>query len=186
MYDRAGGLGSHSILAHAVHLSDRELARLIESGTHVAHCPASNLFLASGVMPLGRYLVAGLSVGLGSDVSGGPDLSIFTEMRVGFYAQNALVVAGLSGGPSLGPLDWLRMGTLGGAEVLGLADAIGSLEAGKEADLIAVDPSYVASVPGAEDADPEDLMSRLIFRSHPDMVRGAWVRGRRLEGPPAR
>ena len=183
VYDRAGGLGGRTILAHAVHLSDRELGRLVESGSHVAHCPASNLFLASGVMPLGRYLEAGLSVGLGSDVSAGPDLSIFTEMRVGFYAQNAMRVAGLSGGPSLGPLEWLRMGTLGGAEVLGLADQIGSLEVGKEADLIALDPAFVAAVPGATDDDPEDLMSRLIFRSHPDMVRAAWVRGRRLEGP---
>jgi guanine deaminase len=183
VYDRAGGLGPRTVLAHGVHLSDRELARLIETRTHVAHCPASNLFLASGVMPLGRYVEAGLSVGLGSDVSGGPDLSIFTEMRVGFYAHNAMRVAGRSGGPALGPLDWLRMGTLGGAEALGLDGAIGSLEPGKEADLIAIDPSYVASVPGAEDPDPEDLMSRLIFRSHPDMVRGAWVRGRRLEGP---
>ena len=183
VYDRAGGLGPRTVLAHGVHLSDRELGRLVETGTHVAHCPASNLFLASGVMPLGRSLEAGLSVGLGSDVAGGPDLSIFTEMRVGFYAQNAMRVAGRSGGPALGPLDWLRMGTLGGAQALGLDGAIGSLEIGKEADLIAVDPSYAASVPGAEDADPEDLVSRLIFRSHPDMVRGAWVRGRRLEGP---
>lgn len=183
VYDRAGGLGGRTILAHAVHLSDRELGRLVESGTHVAHCPASNLFLASGVMPLGRYLEAGLSIGLGSDVSAGPDLSIFTEMRVGFYAQNAMRVAGSSGGPSLGPLEWLRMGTLGGAQVLGLADQVGSLEAGKEADLIALDPAYVATIPGVTDDDPEDLMSRLIFRSHPDMVRAAWVRGRRLEGP---
>jgi guanine deaminase len=183
VYDRAGGLGPRTVLAHGVHLSDRELERLVETGTHVAHCPASNLFLASGVMPLDRYVEAGLSVGLGSDVAGGPDLSIFTEMRVGFYAQNALRLAGRSGGPALGPLDWLRMGTLGGARALGLDDAIGSLEAGKEADLIAVDPSYAASIPGAEDDDPEDLMSRLIFRSHPDMVRGAWVRGRQLGGP---
>ena len=111
------------------HLSDRELARLVASGSHVAHCPASNLFLASGVMPLGRYLEAGLSVGLGSDVSAGPDLSIFNEMRAGFYGQNSMRAAGLFGGPSLGPLEWLRMGTLGGAEVLGLAGEIGSLEA---------------------------------------------------------
>ena len=90
VYDRAGGLGARTVLAHAVHLSDRELARLVETGTRVAHCPASNLFLASGVMPLGRYLEAGLVVGLGSDVAGGPDLSIFTAMRVGAYAKNAL------------------------------------------------------------------------------------------------
>ena len=61
-----------TVLAHAIHLSDRELARLVETGTRVAHCPASNLFLASGAMPLGRYLEAGLSVGLGSDVAGRP------------------------------------------------------------------------------------------------------------------
>ncbi len=175
------------MLAHAVHLSDRELARLVETDTRVAHCPVSNLFLASGVMPLGRYLEAGLGVGLGSDVAGGPDLSIFTVMRTGFYAQHARSVAGVEEGPVLGPLDWLRLGSLGGARALGLADAIGSLEAGKEADLIVVDPAYVAPLDGqAPDDDPEDLASRLVFRSHPDMVRGAWVRGRRLEGPAAR
>jgi guanine deaminase len=186
VYDRAGGLGSRTVLAHAVHLSDRELARLVETGTRVAHCPISNLFLASGVMPLGRYLEAGLSLGLGSDVAGGPDLSIFSVMRVGFYAQNARRVAGLETGPVLSPLEWLRLGSLGGAEALGLSDAIGSLEVSKEADLIAVDPSFAAPIPGVSDDDPDDLASRLIFRGHPDMVRAAWVRGRLLEGPGAR
>ena len=183
VYDRAGGLGDSTVLAHAVHLSDRELGRLVETGTRVAHCPASNLFLASGVMPLGSYLEAGLMVGLGSDVSAGPDLSIFSAMRVGFYAWNALRVAGRVAAPVLPPLEWLRMGTLGGARVLGIDGAVGSLEAGKEADMVAVDPSLVAPVPGEEDDAAEDLISRLMFRSHPDMVRGAWVRGRALAGP---
>jgi guanine deaminase len=186
VYDRAGGLGGRTVLAHAVHLSDRELARLVETGTRVAHCPASNLFLASGVMPLGRYLEAGLAVGLGSDVAAGPDLSIFTQMRVGFYSWNAMRVAGQVDAPVLPPLEWLRMGTLGGAAVLGIDDVTGSLEAGKEADLILIDPAYVAPVTGSVDDGLDDLVSRLIFRSHPDMVRGAWVRGRRLEGPATR
>lgn len=186
VYDRAGGLGERTVLAHAVHLSDRELERLVATRTHVAHCPTSNLFLASGVMPLGRYLDAGLSLGLGSDVAGGPDLSIFSVMRVGFYAQNARRVAGLETGRVLSPLDWLRLGSLGGAEALGLDDVTGSLETGKEADVIAIDPAYLAPIPGVEDAAAEDLASRLIFRAHPDMVRAAWVRGRRLEGPASR
>jgi guanine deaminase len=186
VYDRAGGLGERTVLAHAVHLSDRELDRLVETRTRVAHCPMSNLFLASGVMPLGRYLDAGLDLGLGSDVAGGPDLSIFTVMRVGFYAQNARLVAGVEGGRVLTPLDWLRLGSLGGAQALGLGDVIGSLEVGKEADVIAVDPAVTAPVPGIEDDDPADIASRLIFRSHPDMVRAAWVRGRRLDGPGVR
>lgn len=183
VYDRAGGLGERTVLAHAVHLSDRELERLVETGTRVAHCPVSNLFLASGMMPLGRYVDAGVSLGLGSDVAGGPDLSIFTAMRVGFYVQNARRVAGVEAGRVLTPLDWLRLGSLGGARVLGLGDVVGSLEAGKEADLIAVDPAFIAPVPGVEDDDPADIASRLVFRSHPDMVRAAWVRGRRLDGP---
>ncbi len=192
VYDRAGGLGERTVLAHAVHLSDRELGRLVETGTRVSHCPVSNLFLASGIMPLGRYLDAGLRVGLGSDVAGGPELSMFATMRVGAYARNALEVAGGAAPRSdrdataMTPMDWIRLGSLGGAQVLGIDDLIGSLEVGKEADVIAIDPSYLVPVPGMDDADPDDLASRLIFRSHPDMVRAAWVRGRRLDGPASR
>lgn len=196
VYDRAGGLGARTILAHAVHLSDREVARLVGSGTRVAHCPASNLFLASGVMPLARYLEAGLRVGLGSDVAGGPDVSLFSLMRVGAYAQNARRTLGGDDRPILGPLDWLRLGSLDGARALGLEERIGSLEAGKEADLIVVDAGLTAPIrhhelpaephpdgPLWDVDDPADLMSRLMFRPHPDMVRAAWVRGRSLAGP---
>jgi len=184
VYDRAGGLGERSVLAHAIHLSDRELGRLVESGTRVAHCPASNLFIGAGVMPLARWLDAGLTIGLGSDISGGPDASIFSVMRVGAYAQMARRSLAGDNGAVLDPLGWLRMGTLEGARALGLEGLIGSLEVGKEADLIAVDPGFAAPLDGQPpDDDPMDLMSRLIFRAHPDMVRAAWVRGRRLEGP---
>ncbi|HEY6057684.1 MAG TPA: amidohydrolase family protein, partial [Candidatus Limnocylindrales bacterium] len=81
VYDRAGALGPRTILAHAIHLSGPEVARLAETDTRLAHCPASNLFLGSGLMRLAAYREAGIVVGLGSDVSGGPDLSIFTQMR---------------------------------------------------------------------------------------------------------
>lgn len=183
VYDRADGLGAKTVLAHAIHLSEREVARLVETGTRIAHCPASNLFIGAGVMPLARWLAAGLTVGLGSDISGGPDASIFSVMRLGAYAQMARRALAGDEGAILDPLDWLRMGTLDGARVLGLEDVIGSLEVGKEADLIAVDPTFAAAMPGPGDEDPSDLMSRLIFRAHPDMVRAAWVRGRRLAGP---
>ncbi len=163
----------------------REIERLAESGSAVAHCPASNFFLASGAMPLARYRAAGIRVGLGSDVAAGPELSIFANMRAGAYIQNGLrVVQGPSAPPGLGPLEWLRMGSLDGARALGLDDQIGSIEPGKEADLIAVDPRTVAPVAGIDSDDPDEIMSRVAFRPHPSMVRAAWVRGRRLEGPP--
>src|SRR5436190_6747114 len=186
VYERAGGLGPKTVLAHAIHLSDRELRRLVETGTHVAHCPASNLFIGAGVMPLGRYRRAKLSIGLGSDVSGGPDASMFSVMRVAAYSHMARRLLADDDPEVLAPLDWLRLGTLDGAGTRGVDDVIGSLETGKEADLIVVDPTLSLPLDGqAPDDDAADLASRLIFRAHPDMVRGAWVRGRRLAGPRA-
>jgi guanine deaminase len=195
VYDRAGALGPRSVLAHAVHLSAGEQARLAETSTPIAHCPTSNLFLGAGVMPLAERLAAGLAVGLGSDVAGGPELSLFGVMRTGAYAQQALASVAPTPGAApvvpvvpLAPLDWLRLATLGGARVLGLDATIGSIELGKDADLIAVDPGRTAPLgsdlddPGLLD-DPSLLVSRLIFRATSDMVRAAWVRGRQLEGP---
>jgi guanine deaminase len=181
VYDRAGGLGPHSLLAHAIHVSDREIERLATTDTAVAHCPVSNMFLSSGVMSLARLREAGIRVGLGSDVAGAPELSILTQMREGFYQQSSRA-ATTNGYRTLpDPLDWLRLGTLGGAEALGLAKVIGSLEVGKEADLIAVDASMTDPPESVQPDDVRSVVSRLIFRERPGMVRGAWVRGRRLE-----
>jgi cytosine/adenosine deaminase-related metal-dependent hydrolase len=147
-------------------------------------------------MPLAERRAAGITVGLGSDVSGGAELSLFGVMRTGAYSQGArrALVPDGSRSPDgahadevLAPLDWLRLGTLDGARALGLDDRIGSIESGKDADLIAVDPRRTAPLGDAVDdvdlSDPSALVSRLIFRADPSMIRAAWVRGRRLEGP---
>lgn len=188
VYERAGGLGPHTIMAHAIHLSDDEIRRLVETGTRVAHCPESNLFLASGAMRFARYREAGLVMGLGSDVAAGPTVSLWSVMRAAAYTHDLLWVtgegggAGARGGPAagIGPLDWLAAATLGGAHALGLDDRIGSVEAGKEADLIVIDARLTAPLPGLEVDEPEEIVGRLVFRSDPRMVRGAWVRGRLL------
>jgi guanine deaminase len=124
-----------------------------------------------------------MRIGVGSDVAGGPELSLFSVARIGAYAQNARRVAHADPQPPLSPSGWLRLATLDGARAIGLEDVIGSLEAGKEADFIAVDPSRCDPVPWlADDTDePDEVLGRLIFRTHPSMVRGAWVRGRLLE-----
>jgi cytosine/adenosine deaminase-related metal-dependent hydrolase len=114
---------------------------------------------------------------------------MFGVMRVGALSQMGLRALGHEARPALTPLDWLRLGSLDGARALGLEDRIGSIEAGKEADLIVVDPAVTSPLRGGAEeeegllADASALVSRLIFRAHPDMVRGAWVRGRRLDGP---
>ncbi|MGD8684514.1 MAG: amidohydrolase family protein [Chloroflexota bacterium] len=184
VYDRAGGLGRKALLAHSIHLSEREVARMVETDSAIAHCPVSNMFIRSGVMPIARYLDEGLRLGLGTDVAGAPELSIITQMRLGFFQHNsrATLVGDETAVP--GPLEWLRLGTLGGARAMGLDDVIGSLEPGKEADLIAVDPELGRPPKADACRDVAEIASRLIFRERPGMVRAAWVRGRRLEGPP--
>ncbi len=181
VYDRAGGLGRKALLAHAIHLSDREIARLVETDSAVAHCPVSNMFIRSGVMPIARYLDEGIRMGLGTDVAGAPELSVITQMRLGFFVHNARATVVGDDAPLPGPLDWLRLGTLGGAAALGLEKVIGSLEPGKDADLIAVDPE-LGRPPEAESSHGiDEVANRLIFRERAGMVRAAWVRGRRLE-----
>ena len=187
VYDRAGGLGERALLAHAVHLSPAEVDRMAESGSRVAHCPASNLFLSSGMMPLAEYRAAGIRIGLGSDVAAGPEMSIFSVMRAGAVTQRVLELTGRSDrSHAARPSDWLRLGTLDGAAALGIGDRTGSIEKGKEADLIAIDPRLTTPLPGDEPPieSMDDVLSRLIFRPHPNMVRAAWVRGRLLAGPP--
>jgi cytosine/adenosine deaminase-related metal-dependent hydrolase len=142
------------------------------------------MFIRSGVMPLARFLDEGLRVGLGTDVAGAPELSVITQMRLGFFQHNSRAVVSGDDDPVPDPLEWIRLGTLGGARALGLDDVIGSLEPGKEADLIAVDPELGRPPMAQPCRDVDEIASRLIFRERPGMVRAAWVRGRRLEGPP--
>ena len=82
--------------------------------------------------------------------------------------------------PLLKPLDWLRMGSLEGARVLGLDGRIGSIEPGKEADLICVNVAATSPIEGQDTDEPAELASRLVYRTRPELVSAAWVRGRRL------
>lgn len=183
VYDQAGGLGRKALFAHSIHLSDREVARMVETDSAVAHCPVSNMFIRSGVMPIQRFLDEGLRVGLGTDVAGAPELSVITQMRLGFFQHNSKAVVSGDDTPVPDPLRWIRLGTLGGAQALGLDDVIGSIEPGKEADLIAIDLEQGRPPTAVPCRDVTEIASRLIFRERAGMVQAAWVRGRRLEGP---
>jgi 5-methylthioadenosine/S-adenosylhomocysteine deaminase len=135
--DSIGFLGSDVVAAHGVWLTAEEMKLFASRNTGVAHCPESNQMLASGIAPVVEMLAAGMKVGLGTDGPAGSNnnLDMFEEMASAARLQKVTK----RDPKAIGARDVLRMATLGGAEVLGLADRIGSLEPGKRADIVIVD-----------------------------------------------
>ncbi|MBT2489868.1 8-oxoguanine deaminase [Streptomyces sp. ISL-96] len=132
-FESTGWLGSDVWMAHCVHMNDSDIAAFARTGTGVAHCPSSNARLAAGIARVPDMLKAGVPVGLGVDGTASNESGeLHTELR------NALLInrLGAHRENALNARQALRLGTYGGAQVLGRADQIGSLEAGKLADLV--------------------------------------------------
>jgi 5-methylthioadenosine/S-adenosylhomocysteine deaminase len=166
-----GLLGPNLIAVHAVHLLDEEVAMLAEHGCHVAHCPSSNLKLASGIAPVARLRVEGVNIGLGTDGAASNNrLDTFTEMRLA-----ALLAKGTSGDAAALPAHTvLAMATINAARALGLDGRIGSLAPGKSADMTAVDLS------SPELAPCYDPVSHLVYAAGREHVSHVWVNGELL------
>ncbi|MBK7983463.1 MAG: TRZ/ATZ family hydrolase [Candidatus Competibacteraceae bacterium] len=166
-----GLLNSRLLAVHMTQLEPAEIERLAQAGAHVAHCPESNLKLASGFCPAARLDAAGVNVAIGTDgAASNNDLDLFGEMRTA-----ALLGKGVAGDATVLPAARvLRMATLNGARALGLDGETGSLEPGKSADLIAVD---------LEQPETEPIyhpISQLVYATGRHQVTDVWVAGRRL------
>ncbi len=169
LLDHLGYLGPDVWLAHCVHLSERDIARVAETSTGVAWCPTSNLRLGSGIAPGPALLAAGAPVGLGVDGSASNDAGdLLAEARQAMLVSRVEAIEG-----GIGALEALRVATRGGAACLG-RDDIGSLEVGKRADIALFDVDGLAFA-GAE-ADP---VAALVFCA-PERVRDLFVDGRRV------
>ena len=168
---RLGVVGPGLVAVHAVHLDATEIELLGAAGSHIAHCPSSNLKLASGVAPLTALRAAGVNVGLGTDGAASNNrLDLFEEMRTA-----ALVAKGVSGNPTVIPAeDVLAMATLGAARALGLDAHIGSIEPGKWADLTAVNLAALELSPCYHP------VSHLVYAAGRHDVSHVWVAGRPL------
>jgi 5-methylthioadenosine/S-adenosylhomocysteine deaminase len=164
-----GITGQHVALAHCVHLDDTELEILASTGTHVAHCPSSNLKLGSGIAPVKEMLERGISVSLGAD--GAPcnnRLDMFTEMRTATLLQKVS-----HGAETLPAQRALRLATIGGARAVGLAQEIGSLEEGKRADVMIVNLDCLHSSPR-----PADITSTIVYSTQASDVQTVIIDGR--------
>jgi 5-methylthioadenosine/S-adenosylhomocysteine deaminase len=171
--ERLGVLGPNFIAVHAVHLEPAEIALLARLGCSVAHCPSSNLKLASGIAPVGSMLSSGINIGVGTDGAASNNrLDVFCEMRLGAL----LAKAASENAEALPAHTALRMATLNAAQALGLEQKIGSIEPGKAADLCAVNLESIELSPCYDPA------SHLIYAAGREHVSDVWVAGRQLVG----
>lgn len=168
--DAEGLLGPNLIAVHMTQLEAAEIERVAAAGASVVHCPESNLKLASGFCPVAELLEAGVNVALGTDgAASNNDLDLWGEMKIA-----ALLAKGVAGRADAAPAEAiLRMATLNGARALGLDAAVGSLEVGKWADVVAVDLGGVASQP------VYDVVSQLVYTGGRDAVSDVWIAGER-------
>ena len=181
VYEQAGLLSPKTVFGHCIHLSEREISALAASGSSVAHCPTSNLFLGSGLMKLDRLRNAGLAVGLGSDVAAGPELNMWQVMRAAVDGQRARSFYE-SGVPPLRLAEAFHLATAGGAQALGKSSIIGTLDPGKEADLLIVDLNallpYGRSNQQIRTLSKEDILALCIYRGGPHATHATFVRGK--------
>ncbi len=163
-----GALGPAFMAIHAVHCNDNDVALLAGHASHVVHCPSSNLKLGSGIAPVSAMLSRGINVALGTDGAASNNrLDLFEEMRIA-----ALLAKGVTQDATTLPAQKaVEMATLGGARALGLEAAIGSLEVGKSADIIAV------AVTSPELSPIFDPYSHLVYAAGRADVSHAWVAG---------
>lgn len=163
-----GILGPSTVCAHGVHLEQNELEVLATQGVHLAHCPCSNLKLSSGIAPVAAALRTGVNVGLGSDGAASNNrLDLWQEMRMAAL----LAKVADDNAESVPAYTALEMATINGARALGLQDQIGSIEVGKQADLIAVRLDDLNSLPCY------DPISHLVYVAGREQVTHTWIDG---------
>ncbi len=170
--DSLGVLNGWTIAAHSIWMNDKDLALMQKPGVGIAHCPSSNMKLASGIAPVTKMLALKIPVGLGTDGPAGSnnDFNLFEEMDLA--AKLAKVS---TGDPRAVPAEAaVRMATIGGAQAIGLADKIGSLEAKKRADMILVRLDRPHAQPMF------DVYSQIVYALKASDVDSVWVEGRRV------
>lgn len=166
--DRIGVLGKGTLAAHCIHMSEADIRLFAARGVSVAHCIASNTKAAKGVAPVGRMLEAGIAAGLGTDgPASGNTLDILTQMRFcANFQKNE------SRDRSVFPAETIvAMATILGAEALGLEKITGSIETGKQADLVLVETDSVNMFP------VYDPYSALVYSANPSNVSAVYVDG---------
>ncbi|MEA3037795.1 MAG: guanine deaminase, partial [Sphingomonadales bacterium] len=173
VYDRFGLVGPRSVFAHCVHMSDRALSRMAKAGSGIAFCPTSNAFLGSGHFDLAQADRHGVGIGIGTDIGAGTTLSVLRTLGAAYGTCQLR-------GASLDPFRALHLATAGGARVMGIADRVGALLPGQEADFVLLDPAATPLLSRRTNGTSlHDRLFALQILGDDRAVAGTWLRGRR-------
>ena len=177
VYERFGLLGARGLYGHAIHLTARERARLAEAGGAAIHCPTSNAFIGSGLMDVARARRDGIAVGLATDTAGGSSFSMLRTMAAAYEA-------GQISGTALHPAQLMWLATEGSARAMWIADRVGRIAPGLEADLVVLDlastPAIARAAARAE--DPWQAIFPTIMMGDDRAARAVYVAGRAVKG----
>jgi 5-methylthioadenosine/S-adenosylhomocysteine deaminase len=176
VFRERGILDGQAVIAHGVWLDESEIEVCRSTETAITHCPCSNMKLASGPAPIGRYREAGVTVALGTDgEKENNNLDMLEELKFGSLLAKLTTLDPAAGDP----WDLLDMATRSGARALGLDDVTGTLEVGKDADIVAVDLRALHFVPVLHGRD-FNAPAHLVFSASGNDVSDVWVQGERL------
>jgi guanine deaminase len=179
-------LGRRTILAHGVHCQDVELARMAETGTSIAHCPVSQLFLGSGTMPWKRTVASEVNIAAGTDIGGGDEWLIPRVLGDAFKVH---ISESGEDAVSLHPAEMLFTGTLAGARALDMESRFGNFDVGKEADFVVVDPFGTPALQavlnygvrsGDADLARDQTLFALLMGIRESSIAEVYVRGSRV------
>ncbi len=177
VYDQYGLLGPRSLFAHGIHLSERECARLSETGSTVVHCPTSNTFLGSGLMRMSymRREDRPVHIGVATDVGGGTSYSMLATLGETYKVQ---MLAGYK--PSA--FELFHLATRTNAGRLGIGHEVGSLEAGKYADLVVLDPCATPVLASRQEISQslEEVLFSLAILGDDRAVSATYIAGRKV------
>lgn len=177
VYDRFGLLSDRSLFAHGIHLSNRECARLSESGSTVVHCPTSNTFLGSGLMSMPHLRESGraVHVGVATDVGGGTSYSMLATLGEAYKVQ-------MLRGYKPTAFELFHMATRGNAERLHIGNETGSIETGKFADLVVLDPRATPVLASRQEVSTslEDVLFSLMILGDDRAIHATYVAGAKV------
>ena len=177
VYDSFGLLSDRSLFAHGIHLSEREFARLSESGSSVIHCPTSNTFLGSGLMamPHLRKPPRPVHIGVATDVGGGTSYSMLATLGEAYKVQ-------MLAGYKSSAFELFHMATRGNAGRLHIGHEVGSIDTGKFADLVVLDPQATPVLASRQDLSTslEDVLFSLMILGDDRAIRATYVAGAKV------